>query len=65
MSELVFQKFKGDSSNFVNGVNKDTPVFIYKGSYNGVIDEKLTGFDSVDKANIDFIKYRINAASEE
>ena len=65
MSELVFQKFKGDSSDFINGVFKDTPVFFYKGSTNGIIDEKLTGFDPIDKANIDFIKYRINAAQEE
>ena len=65
MSELVYSIFKGDSSGYINGVNKGTPVFIYKGAKKGVIDEKLTDFDDVDKSNIEFIKYRINAAQEE
>ena len=67
MSELVFTKFMGNSSDYINGVYTDTPVFIYTGPSNGVIDEKLTNFkdNNVDKANIEFIKYRINAAQEE
>ena len=67
MSELVFTKFEGDSSKFINGVNKNTPVFIYYGPKNGIIDENLTDFkdNNVDKANIEFIKYKIKAAQEE
>ena len=66
MSELLFEKFKGDSKGYINGVYRDTPVFIYKGNEKtGIIDEKLTDLNPVDRANIDFIKYKIGASEEE
>ena len=59
MSQLVFSHFKGDSSGLINGVKPNTLVFMYNG-------KKSDGtYDSVDQANIDFIKYQIDAAQEE
>ena len=59
MSQLLFSQFKGDSSSKINGVSQNSVVFLYNG-------RKSDGtFDSVDTANIDFIKYQINAAQEE